>query len=150
MKKPELTKKGQFFDYSTLIIVFVLLAFGLVMIYSTSSYSAAATYGDSAFYFKKQLMATLLGLAAMMIMSFIPYQKIYRFAVPVYVITILTVFLVKTGLGLDVKGATRWVKIGPLSFQPAEAVKLGTIIILAAFASFSGKYMAKTRQNIFS
>ena len=100
MKKPELTKKGQFFDYSTLIIVFVLLAFGLVMIYSTSSYSAAATYGDSAFYFKKQLMATLLGLAAMMIMSFIPYQKI-------------------------------------------------TIIILAAFASFSGKYMAKTRQNIF-
>lgn len=113
------------------------------MIYSTSSYSAAATYGDSAFYFKKQLMATLLGLAAMMIMSFVPYQKIYRFAVPVYVITILTVFLVKTGLGLDVKGATRWVKIGPLSFQPAEAVKLGTIIILAAFASFSGKYMAK-------
>ena len=149
MKKPELTKKGQFFDYSTLIIVFVLLAFGLVMIYSTSSYSAAATYGDSAFYFKKQLMATLLGLAAMMIMSFVPYQKIYRFAVPVYVITILTVFLVKTGLGLDVKGATRWVKIGPLSFQPAEAVKLGTIIILAAFASFSGKYMAKMRQNIF-
>ena len=149
MKKPELTKKGQFFDYSTLIIVFVLLAFGLVMIYSTSSYSAAATYGDSAFYFKKQLMATLLGLAAMMIMSFVPYQKIYRFAVPVYAITILTVFLIKTGLGLDVKGATRWVKIGPLSFQPAEAVKLGTIIILAAFASFSGKYMAKTRQNIF-
>ena len=149
MKKPELTKKGQFFDYSTLIIVFVLLAFGLVMIYSTSSYSAAAAYGDSAFYFKKQLMATLLGLAAMMIMSFVPYQKIYRFAVPVYVITILTVFLVKTGLGLDVKGATRWVKIGPLSFQPAEAVKLGTIIILAAFASFSGKYMAKMRQNIF-
>ena len=137
MKKPELTKKGQFFDYSTLIIVFVLLAFGLVMIYSTSSDSAAATYGDSAFYFKKQLMATLLGLAAMMIMSFIPYQKI------------LTVLLVKTGLGLDVKGATRWVKIGPLSFQPAEAVKLGTIIILAAFASFSGKYMAKMRQNIF-
>ena len=43
MKKPELTKKGQFFDYSTLIIVFVLLAFGLVMIYSTSSYSAAIT-----------------------------------------------------------------------------------------------------------
>ena len=76
MKKPELTKKGQFFDYSTLIIVFVLLAFGLVMIYSTSSYSAAAAYGDSAFYFKKQLMATLLGLAAMMIMSFVPYQNI--------------------------------------------------------------------------
>ena len=51
----EYEKKGQFFDYSTLIIVFVLLAFGLVMIYSTSSYSAAAAYGNSAFYFCTEL-----------------------------------------------------------------------------------------------
>lgn len=82
-----------------LIIVFVLLAFGLVMIYSTSSQCKQLTYGDYAFDVKKQNGGnTSWTWCAMMIMSFVPYQKIYRFAVPVYVITILTVFLVKTGL----------------------------------------------------
>ena len=60
-----LTKKGKFFDYTLLIVVLFLVAFGLVMVYSTSSFSALQDTGDSAYYFKRQLLTSGIGLVAM-------------------------------------------------------------------------------------
>ena len=60
-------------DYSLLFIVLFLLSFGLVMLYSTSSYEAALEYGDSAYYLKRQLIFTIFGLVLMTGVSFIPY-----------------------------------------------------------------------------
>ena len=62
-----------FFDYSLLFIVLFLLGFGLIMIYSASSYEAYDTYGDAAYYMKKQLIANIIGLVFMMIIANIPY-----------------------------------------------------------------------------
>jgi len=56
-----------YFDYSLLFIVLFLLGFGLVMIYSTSSYEATLQGHESTFYLKKQVMATVIGLAAMIV-----------------------------------------------------------------------------------
>lgn len=148
MEKQKLTKKGQFFDYSTLILVLVLMAFGLVMVYSTSSYVAAQTIGDSAFYLKKQLGASVFGLFCMAITIFIPYKIWYKFAPWLYMMAIVSVLLVKSPLGVTINGARRWIKVG-ISVQPAEIVKLCIIIMLATFVCRSGKYMAKIKHNMF-
>ena len=85
-----------FFDYSLLFIVLFLLGFGLIMIYSASSYEAYDTYGDAAFYMKKQLDANIIGLVGMIIIANIPYHFWERFAMLGYVVSMILIFLVKT------------------------------------------------------
>lgn len=146
-KKQLLTPKGQFFDYSLLIIVLFLIGFGLVMVYSTSTYSAMLKTGDSAFYFKKQFKATLLGLVVMFLATIIDYRVLYKFKWIIYIASLFTVLLVMTPLGMEYNGARRWVRIAGVSFQPAEFVKLALIIVLAGFISYSGSKMMKFRNN---
>ena len=80
-----LTKKGKFFDYTLLIVVLFLVAFGLVMVYSTSSFSALQDTGDSAYYFKRQLLTSGIGLVAMTITAFISYKFWYKFGTFIYI-----------------------------------------------------------------
>ncbi len=146
-EKTELSKPGKFFDFTLLIIVLFLIAFGLVMVYSTSSYSGLSDYGNSAYYFKRQLFSTMFGLVVMLAATLIPYKIWYKLAVPIYIASIVSVLLILSPLGMTLNGARRWIKIG-VSIQPAEIVKLGLIISLAAFVCYSGKNMSKFRNNI--
>ena len=68
-----------FFDYSLLFIVLFLLGFGLVMIYSASSYEAFQDFEDAAYYLKKQLVAVIIGLVLMIVVANIPYHFWERF-----------------------------------------------------------------------
>ena len=81
-------KAEHYFDYSLVFLVLFLLGFGLVMIYSTSSYKANLDSGDPTYYLKKQLMASVLGLVAMFVVSHIPYQIWQRFAMLGYMASI--------------------------------------------------------------
>lgn len=144
----KLTKKGQFFDYTLLIVILFLLAFGLVMVYSTSSFSALDATGDSSFYFKKQLISTAIGLVFMIIAFVIDYRVWYKLSPMVYIVAILSIFLVLTPLGRSFNGARRWIGIAGVTVQPAEIVKLAIIITLAAFVVYSGKRMQTVRNNI--
>ena len=143
-----LTKKGKFFDYTLLIVILFLLAFGLVMVYSTSSYSALDATGDSAFYFKRQLGATALGLGCMFVVALIDYHFWYKCSKFIYIAAIISIILVLTPLGKSFNGARRWIGVGSLTVQPAEIVKLSLIISLAAFITLSGKNMQKLKNNI--
>lgn len=150
MERIKLTKKGKFFDFSLLIIVLFLIAFGLVMVYSTSSYSGSTKFGDSAYYLKKQLVATVIGLVCMFAATLVNYHVWYKIAPFVYIISVVSVLLVLTPMGMTVNGARRWLNIfGVTSVQPAEIIKLGIIITLSAFSCYSGKYMAKAKNNLF-
>lgn len=144
-----MTKKGRFFDYNLLIIVLFLLAFGLVMVYSTSSYSGVVDAGDSAFYFKKQLFSTAIGLVCMVFAVFVNYHVWYRFAGAIYILGILSIFMVLTPLGMTLNGARRWINVfGVTSLQPAEILKLALIISLAAFVCYSGSKMKALKNNL--
>ncbi len=146
--KVELTKKGRFFDYTMLIIVIFLCVFGLVMVYSTSSYTAAIKNGDAAYYFKKQLFSTCVGLVALFAASFIDYHFWNKIKWFIYFSSLVLVLLVLSPIGVELNNARRWIHIGPLSFQPVEYVKIALIITLASFILYSGKKMKNARNNI--
>ena len=97
-------------DYSLLFIVLFLLSFGLVMLYSTSSYEAALEYGDSAYYLKRQLIFTIFGLVLMTGVSFIPYTFWKKVSVLAYLVSVALIVLV-IPFGMEVNGAKRWIRI---------------------------------------
>ena len=127
-----------FMDYSLLFIVLFLLGFGLIMVYSTSSYEANLDWGDSAYYLKKQLFATILGLAAMIFVANVPYHFWERFAVLGYIVSVVLILLI-IPFGIESHGAKRWLPIGPLTLQPAEVAKLAMILFLASMVCTMGK-----------
>jgi cell division protein FtsW len=128
-------KKEVYVDYSMMFVVLFLLVFGLVMLYSTSSYDGRLKWGDSAYYLKHQMLPTALGVGLMVVVSRIPYHLYKKMATLAYVLSIVLVLLVKTPMGMTINKASRWIKIGGVSIQPAEAAKLAMIIVLATFIS---------------
>ena len=130
-----------FFDYSLLFIVLFLLGFGMIMIYSASSYAAFQTYGDAAYYLKKQALAVALGLVAMLVVANIPYHVWERFAVLGYLLSVALILMVLTPRGIESHGARRWFKIPGIGMQiqPAEVAKLAMILFLAVMVCKMGK-----------
>ena len=123
--------KGLFVqDYSLIFIVLFLLAFGLVLLYSTSSYVGMANYGDSAYFLKRQLRFTLGGLVLMTGIAFIPYRWWRIFAVPAFLASIALILLI-IKYGLEANGAKRWLSISFITLQPSEAAKVAIIICTA-------------------
>ena len=130
-----------FFDYTLLFIVLFLLGFGLIMVYSTSSYEASISANlkyDEAYYLKHQAFAAVMGFFAMIVVANIPYHFWERFATLVYFVSAILIVLVLTPLGIEANGARRWLNLG-LSVQPAEIAKLCMILFLASFICKMGK-----------
>ena len=119
-----------FSDYTLLFIVLFLLAFGLVMLYSTSAYDANLTYNDSTYLFRKQIFSTLAGLVVLFIVSHLPYHLWERFAVIGYGVSVALVLLI-IPFGIEANGAKRWLRVFGISLQPAEVAKLAMILFLA-------------------
>lgn len=116
------------------------MGFGMIMIYSTSSYEASMDYGDAAYYLKKQLFANVLGMIAMIFVANVPYHFWERFAVLGYLVSAALICLVMTPLGVEVKGARRWLDFGiGLRIQPAEIAKLCMILFLATMVCRIGR-----------
>lgn len=122
-------------DMSLLVTVIFLVCFGLVMIYSTSSYEAAMKFGDSTFYLKRQLLATVLGIIVMFFTASLDYHRWGKYAILAYIATIICIVLVLTPIGIEANGARRWIGVGSFSFQPAELAKLSIILFFAFFLS---------------
>lgn len=121
-------------DYTLFLIVMFLVVFGLITLFSTSAYNGKVKFDDSAYYFKKQLFATALGIAAMYVVSCIDYHKFEKLAIPGYLISLGLSGLVLVA-GSSYNGSKRWLSLGPLSFQPSEFAKLAVIIFLAHMVS---------------
>ena len=119
-----------FSDYTLLFIVLFLLAFGLVMLYSTSAYDANLTYNDSTYLFRKQIFSTLAGLVVLFIVSHLPYHIWERFAVIGYGVSVALVLLI-IPFGIEANGAKRWLRVFGISLQPAEVAKLAMSLFLA-------------------
>lgn len=120
-------------DLPFLLLTILLTVLGLVMLFSASFPSANYETGDPTFYLKRQGLFALLGLAAMVVMSRMNYQKLRRYSVLLVGISLFLLLLVLVpGLGINENGATRWLgKKGVLTFQPSEIAKLAVIVFFA-------------------
>lgn len=140
MARNRVRRLSGYIDYSLIFIIIVLLGFGLVMVYSTSSYEASVSsslQNDAAYYLKKQAFATVFGLIMMVIVSVIPYGFWERFATLGYGVAAVLILLVLTPLGYEANGARRWLNLG-ISVQPAEIAKLAMILFLASLVCRMG------------
>lgn len=120
-----------YIDYSLIFVILFLLAFGLIMLYSTSSYDANLSMGDPAYYFKHQLATTLIGLGAMIFTSYLPYKIYDRLSFAIYCVAFISLLAI-IPWGKTINGARRWIYLGPVHFQPAEIAKIATIIFMAS------------------
>ncbi len=141
-------KTRHYMDYSLLFAVIFLLLFGLIMVYSASSYEASLKFDDSTFYLRNQARATGLGFLLMIIASRVDYHLFMKPALFLYLSSLFLVMLVLTPLGVTRNGARRWLDIG-ISVQPAEAAKVGVILLFAAFLSKYGKKLTSTATGLF-
>ena len=122
-----------YIDYSLIFITLFLVAFGLVMVYSTSSYDASMsvlTNNDPAYYLKKQAAASAFGFVLMAVFGIIPYNTWEKVSGMAYAVSAILILLVLTPLGYEANGARRWLRLG-ISIQPAEIAKLAMIIFVA-------------------
>ncbi|HEX6491663.1 MAG TPA: putative lipid II flippase FtsW [Gaiellaceae bacterium] len=125
-------KRGAHEARLLLLVSFGLVAFGLVMVYSATSASAALNNGDPAYYFKRQAIYALLGLVAMVLFARLCFRRLRRLA-PALVVTSLALLAAVLVLGSAVNGARRWISLGPAVFQPSELAKLAIAVWAAAY-----------------
>jgi cell division protein FtsW len=134
------------YDPVLLGAVLLLITFGVVMVYSASAVYANARLGDGLWFFKRQACGAAAGVVALLIAMKVGYRRLEVLAVPLVVISIaLLVLLHVPGLGHAAGGARRWMKLGPLTFQPSEIAKISLVLWLARSLA-----MKQDRIRIFS
>lgn len=133
-------RKVHYFDYSLLAVIIFLVCFGLVMLYSTSSYSALREYSDGMHFFKRQAFFCIVGFVGAYIISRIDYHIYAFYAKKLYWLSILLMALVMTPLGQEVNGARRWIKLPfDQQFQPSEVAKIAIILFIPLLLCKLGK-----------
>jgi len=127
-------------DRTLVVIVAIVLALGLIMLYSASVAVGFERFGDSAFFIKRQAVALMIGLGALFVAYRIDYRILQQWSLLMLAGSILLLILVLIpGIGAAGQGAQRWFDLGPLSFQPSELVKLTLILYMAAWMSERGE-----------
>ena len=133
-------KVTHYYDYSLVAVIILLTCFGLIMLYSTSSYLAEVQQGDDMFYFRKQALISGASIIGALVISRIDYHILTRFITLLYGMAIVLMMLVKTPLGITANGARRWLGVGEsLSFQPSEIAKIAVIVCLPYMIVHMGK-----------
>lgn len=142
-------EKGDYYDYNLVAVIILLTCFGLIMLYSTSAYTAQINYkGDDMFYFRKQGWISLFCFIGALFISRLDYHILWKFSTTLYIAALVLMALVKTPLGSESHGATRWVKIGPVQFQPAEIAKISVIVCLSYLIVEMGKHVKTLKASM--
>lgn len=130
--------KSDYYDFNLVAVIILIMCFGLIMLYSTSSYMAQINEGDDMFYFKKQALYSIGCLVMAIIESYFDYHLLQKIPMLIYFAAVVLMVLVKTPLGVTSHGARRWLKLG-VQFQPAEVAKIAVIICLSYLIVKMGK-----------
>ena len=137
------------YDETLLAVGIILIAIGLVMLYSTSSYNGEVKFHDPFYYLKKQGFATFVGFLGMMIVSRVDYHRWAVLAIPGY-LTAIALSVAVMFFGDEYNGSKRWLSLGPVSFQPSEFAKVAVILFLAWSVTKYAKKMDKFRTLVLA
>lgn len=152
MEQGKKTKGRNYYDYSLLFLIIFLVCFGLVMIYSTSSYNAAKYYNDPTKFVRRQGMLGVAGIIIMIVVSKIDY-RIYIKKLPIIHVRPITLLYIlclvlQTAvlfLGEETGGSQRWIGIGGIKLQPSEITKICVVL----FVSYIVQLAPKRLDNFF-
>ena len=137
-----LQPQKKIFDSHLLIVVGLLIIFGLVMVYDASVIQAIGDFKDGYYYIRQQLIWVFIGLLAMFFSINFDYKNFKKLAFPLMVLSIVLLIAVFIpGLGVSGGGAHRWLKLGPLTLQPAEIIKLTGVIFLASIFEKGSRFL---------
>ncbi|MDY2790715.1 MAG: putative peptidoglycan glycosyltransferase FtsW [Lachnospiraceae bacterium] len=123
-------------DYTLIMLIVILVVFGLVMIYSTSYYTATSKYGDPAHWVIRQGIFAAVGLVAMIGVSFFDYHKFWKWSLWFYIVVNVALVYVLF-FGVESNGARRWIGFGSFTIQPSEIAKLMIILCYAKLLSIN-------------
>lgn len=141
-KNKDASREEDFFDYNLLAVIILLTAFGLVMQYSVSAYDVQANHSAA---FTKQSMIAILGIILLIGVSRLAnYHWLVSMSGGIYIVAIILVAVTKY-IGIEVNGAKRWLKIGPVQFQPAEVMKLAVILFVPLLIVKMGRKFRKVK-----
>ena len=118
---------------------------GIFILYESSTYFALLSIGDKYYFFKNQLVWFAIGIAGCILAAKINYRNYYKFALPLLIFSLSLLLLVfLPGIGLELKGAHRWINLGFMTVQPSEILKITLTVYLAAWLSEkeSGRLLA--------
>ena len=128
-------------DMPFLVLTVLLVIIGVIMMFSASYASAYATEGSSTYYFARQGLFAVAGIGIMLFVSRLNYQMWRYLSRPILLVT-MGIMLVTPIFGLTGGGATRWIRIGSIRFQPSEVAKLAVIM---SYAQLIARYKDKMR-----
>lgn len=131
------------FDFALFFVVAALMCFGVVMVYSASSYVSESTYGDAFYFTYKQIFGVVLAICAVFGFYFIDYHKILSCKYVVLIASfVLLIMVFVPGIGVENYGARRWIKFPFFTLQASEIAKFGFVI-------FASAYMAKYHEHMY-
>ncbi|HET6871830.1 MAG TPA: putative lipid II flippase FtsW [Sporolactobacillaceae bacterium] len=136
------------YDYPIVITTLLLLAFGLIMVYSSSTiWSIMVLHGSSTYIFKRQVIWSIFSLVAGSLGMMLPYKMFKAFTKPITIGTILLLLLVFL-IGSKSNGAQSWLSIGGFTIQPSEIAKLSLIIYLASVFSNKQAFISDFKSGV--
>ena len=131
-QRSEQLRPGLRYDPVLLGAVLVLTMFGVVMVYSASAVYAGARLGDANWFFRRQAIGALIGVAALVVVLKLGSRRLEALALPLLFISLALLLLMHLpGIGHSAGGARRWIRIGAVTFQPSELAKIALVLWLA-------------------
>jgi len=133
------------FDSTLFITVLILAGLGIIMVLSASSHLGEVSYGSPYFFFKRQIIWVIAGIAVMLFLSRLDYKIYKSLYIVIFLVSLgMLVLVLVPGIGSgEIRGAKRWIDLGFMDFQPSELAKLATIIFLSASLSNNYKKLSK-------
>jgi cell division protein FtsW len=120
------------FDVLLLFTTILLVGLGIIMVYSSSAVLAQERFGDSYYFLKRTIVFTAFGSLLLLVAARTPYYKLRSLVYPILIGSLFLMGLVFIpGIGRTISGATRWISVGPVAFQPSEVAKIALVIFLA-------------------
>jgi cell division protein FtsW len=136
-------------DRTILGVTLLLVGLGTVMVFSASSAVAAARYGDGAWYLKRHLIRVGLGLLLLVGLARARYERVARLGGPLLVASLIALVLVLLpALGIEARGAHRWLALGPIRFQPSDPARFALLLWLAHTLAAPGEDLTRFRQGV--
>ncbi len=130
-------------------VAVVLLSAGVVMVYSASAIVAADRFHDPYFFLKKQVFWAVLGAACLWAALRLDYRRLEGLVLPLLIfVGVLLILVLISPIGQAINGTRRWIRLGPISFQPAELAKLALVLYLAAFLARTGEAVSNFRRGL--